>query len=116
MEPVSPVMILLGVILLLVLVIGGIYVKGFKEWLVWAVTEAEKTFGSGTGQLKLRYAYELAINRFPNIAKFLPFSIFMKLVDEALVIMRKMIENNGKIAGVIVGVEPEEDVEAEPVE
>lgn len=112
----EPEMYILGAVVIVVLVAGGIYVKGFKEWLVWAVTEAEKTFGSGTGQLKLRYAYELAINRFPNIAKFLPFSIFMKLVDEALVIMRKMIENNGKIAGVIVGVEPEEDVEAEPVE
>lgn len=109
-------MILLGILVALLLIFSGIYVKGFKEWLVWAVTEAEKTFGSGTGQLKLRYAYELAIKRFPTLAKFLPFSIFCKLVDEALVIMRKMIENNGKIADVIVAVEPEEDAEAETEE
>ena len=104
----EPEMIILGTLTILVLVAGGIYVMGFKNWLVWAVSEAEKTFGSGTGQLKLRYAYELAINRFPAVAKFIPFSLFSKLVDEALVTMRMMIENNGKIAGVIVGAEPTE--------
>ena len=113
----EPVMMILGIVVALMLVIGGIYFMGYKEWLVWAVTEAEKAFGSGTGQLKLRYAYELAIKRFPYLAKFLPFSIFRKLVDEALVIMRKMIENNGKIADAIVAVEqPKEDPEAEPAE
>ena len=104
----EPEMIILGVLAVLVLVAGGIYVNGFKNWLVWAVTEAEKTFGSGTGQLKLRHAYDLAIARFPTIAKLIPFSVFSWLVDEALVTMRKMIENNGKIAGVIVGTEPTE--------
>lgn len=103
-------MYILAALVIVLLVAGGIYVMGFKNWLVWAVTEAEKTFGSGTGQLKLRYAYELAIKRFPIIAKFIPFSLFMKLVDEALVVMRKMIENNGKIADAIV--ELEEDAEA----
>ena len=101
----EPAMIILGIVTTMVLIAGGIYVMGFKNWLVWAVTEAEKTFGSGTGQLKLRYAYELAIKRFPTIAKFIPFSLFAKLVDEALVTMRKMIENNGKIANVIVATE-----------
>lgn len=101
----EPEMIILGIVTTMVLIAGGIYVMGFKNWLVWAVTEAEKTFGSGTGQLKLRYAYELAIKRFPTIAKFIPFSLFAKLVDEALVTMRKMIENNGKIANVIVATE-----------
>ena len=101
----EPIMIILGVVITVVMIAGGIYVMGFKNWLVWAVTEAEKTFGSGTGQLKLRYAYELAIKRFPTIAKFIPFSLFAKMVDEALVTMRKMIENNGKIANVIVAAE-----------
>lgn len=98
----NPEMYILAAVVIVVMVAGGIYVMGFKNWLVWAVTEAEATFGSGTGQLKLRYAYELAINRFPTIAKFIPFSLFTKLVDEALVVMRKMIENNGKIADAIV--------------
>ena len=95
-------MIILGAVVIVVLVAGGIYVNGFKNWLVWAVTEAEATFGSGIGQLKLRFAYELAVKQFPVIAKFIPFSVFSKLVDDALIIMREMIENNGKIANVIV--------------
>ena len=98
----EPEMIILSAVVIVVLVAGGIYVMGFKNWLVWAVTEAEKTFGSGTGQLKLHYAYNLAIKQFPIVAKIIPFSVFSALVDEALVIMRKMIENNGKIATVIV--------------
>lgn len=106
----NPEMYILAAVVIALLIAGGIYVMGFKNWLVWAVTEAEKTFGSGTGQLKLRYAYELAIKRFPTIAKFIPFSLFMKMVDEALVVMRKMIENNGKIADAIV--ESEEETEA----
>lgn len=93
--------VIIGVILSVVLIAGGIYVNGFKNWLVWAVSEAEATFGSKTGKLKLRYAYELAIERFPVIAKFIPFSLFSKLVDGALAVMRDMIENNKSIADAI---------------
>lgn len=98
----EPEMYILAAVVIVVLVASGIYVNGFKNWLVWAVTEAEATFGSGTGQLKLRFAYELAIKQFPIVAKIIPFSVFSKLVDDALIIMREMIENNGKIATVIV--------------
>lgn len=112
----EPKMIILGIVVTLVFVIGGIYVMGFKNWLVWAVTEAESMFGGGTGQLKLRHAYDLAIRTYPTFAKIIPFSLFKWMVDKALEIMREMIENNGKIAGVIVGVEPEEDPEAETEE
>lgn len=110
----DPKMILLAAVVIVVLIATGIYVKGFKNWLVWAVTEAEATFGSGTGQLKLRYAYELAVNRFPIVAKLIPFSVFSKLVDEALIVMRKMIEDNVKIADAIV--ESEENAEPETAE
>ena len=93
--------VILAVILAAVLIGGGIYVNGFKNWLVWAVSEAEATFGSKTGKLKLRYAYELAVERFPMVAKFIPFTLFSKLVDGALSIMRDMIENNKNIADAI---------------
>ena len=93
--------IILAVILAVVLIGGGIYVNGFKNWLVWAVSEAESTFGSKTGKLKLRYAYELAVERFPMIAKFIPFTVFSALVDSALDVMRDMIENNKNIADAI---------------
>lgn len=93
--------IVMGVILAVVIIAGGIYVNGFKNWLVWAVSEAEATFGSKTGKLKLRYAYELAVERFPMVAKFIPFTLFSKLVDGALDVMRDMIENNKDIAEAI---------------
>lgn len=93
--------IIVGVILAVVVVIGGIYINGFKNWLVWAVSEAESMFGSKTGKLKLRYAYELAISRFPVIAKMIPFALFSKFVDGALDVMRDMIENNKNIADAI---------------
>lgn len=96
--------IILGVILAAVVIGSGIYVNGFKNWLVWAVSEAEAMFGSKTGQLKLRYAYELAIKRFPVVAKLIPFSLFGKMVDAALEIMKNMIENNTSIAEAIQGV------------
>ena len=101
-------MYILAVVVTIVLVVCGIYIMGFKNWLVWAVSEAESMFGSGTGQLKLRYAYNLAVVSYPIIAKLIPFSLFSWMVDKALEIMREMIEKNGKIAGVIVGVEPTE--------
>lgn len=93
--------IILGVILAVIMIGGGIYINGFKNWLVWAVAEAESMFGSKTGKLKLRYAYELAIERFPILAKLIPFAVFGRLVDGALAIMRDMIENNKNIADAI---------------
>lgn len=93
------------------LIIGGLmavfligmtmWLKGFKDWLVWAVSEAEKMLGSGTGQLKLRYVYDLAVIRFPIMAKLMPFTIFSKLVDSALEVMKDMIANNKSIAEAI---------------
>lgn len=93
--------IIIGVILAVIVIGGGIYVNGFKNWLVWAVSEAEAVFGSNTGRLKLRYVYDLAVMRFPMVAKFVPFTMFSLMVDSALDIMRDMIEDNKDIADVI---------------
>ena len=103
--------IVIGAILAVAVVGGGIYVNGFKNWLVWAVSEAEAMFGSKTGKLKLRYVYNLAVASFPMIAKFIPFTLFSKLVDSALDIMREMIENNKDIADVISEMMTENNIE-----
>ena len=68
-----------------------------KEWLLWAVVEAEKTFGSGTGILKLRYVYDLFLGRFPALVKVVSFEKFSVLVDSALDKMRDLLDNNEKI-------------------
>ena len=51
--------------------------KKVKEWLLWAVAEAEKELGSGTGQLKLRYVYDMFIVKFPSLAKIISFETFI---------------------------------------
>ncbi|MBP3654721.1 MAG: hypothetical protein J6J04_04735 [Oscillospiraceae bacterium] len=93
--------IVLYVILAVILVFGGLYIMGFKDWLVWAVIEAEHMLGSKTGQMKLRYVYDLAIKHFPVVAKLLPFSVFSILVEKALEVMNTMIQDNKSIADAI---------------
>lgn len=65
-----------------------------REWLLWAVTEAEKELGGGTGKLKLRQVYDLFIVRFPWLAKVVPFNLFSDLVDDALIEMRELLAKN----------------------
>lgn len=71
-----------------------------KNWLVWAVGEAEKQFGSGTGQLKLRSVYNEFVKMFPKLSLIITFARFSFLVDEALDILAVMLKNE-KIADVI---------------
>ena len=77
-------------------------IKKVKAWLLWAVCEAEKALGSGTGKLKLVTVYSMFIERFPQFSKIMPFSLFSKLVDEALETMREWLENNEAIAAAVI--------------
>ena len=67
------------------------------EWLLWAVIYTEKELGQGTGVAKLRFCYDLFIQRFPNFVSVISFEMFSKYVDEALVQMRKILETNKDI-------------------
>ena len=69
-------------------------IKDLKEWLLYAVVKAEKYLGSGTGELKLRYVYNLAISKFPFVSVFIPFETFSKYVDEALDQMKDILDKN----------------------
>lgn len=90
--------IIIAAIMAVFLVVLTIWLMGFKNWLVYAVAEAEKVLGSKTGQLKLRLVYDMAVARFPIMAKMLPFNLFGKLVDSALDVMKDMIAKNENIA------------------
>lgn len=72
-------------------------IANVKEWLRYAVSEAEKALGKGTGQLKLRYVYDLAIAQFPWIVSLISFEQFSLFVDEALDWMNTQLEQNEKI-------------------
>lgn len=74
-----------------------------KEWLKWAVVEAEKLYQGGTGQIKLRYVYDLFISKFPWMVKVVSFSLFSMWVDDALVWMREQLEKNDNIKGYVGG-------------
>ena len=65
-----------------------------KEWLLYAVTEAERELGSGTGQLKLRKVYDMFCTRFPMAARAVSFDTFCLWVDEALEKMKEMLRDN----------------------
>lgn len=89
-----------GTILIIFLAIIGLIdvVRNDKEkakkWLLLAVTEAEKQFGSKTGILKLRYVYEQFLHAFPLLSKFLTFETFSEMVDDALEEMQHYINTN----------------------
>ena len=65
-----------------------------KEVLLAWVVEAEKELGGGTGQIKLRYVYDLFVSRFPTVAKVIKFETFSLWVDEALDQMEDMLRSN----------------------
>lgn len=65
-----------------------------REWLLYAVTKAEKELGGGTGQIKLRYVYDMFVARFVWLARMISFEVFSMMVDEALERMKKMLESN----------------------
>lgn len=88
-------------ILVILVCIYGVMTGKVKEWLKYAVAEAEKFLGSGTGQLKLRHVYDMFIETFPVFSKLLPFPIFSKMVDTALEWLRIELEKNEKIKAFI---------------
>lgn len=78
-------------------------IETIKEWLLYACIEAEKALGNGTGQLKLRYVYDLFITRFPAVARMISFTVFSGWVDAALEEMRIMLTQNKAIREVVKG-------------
>ena len=73
-----------------------------KEWLLFAVLEAEKEFGSGTGKLKLRTVYEMFVRIFPWVAKVVSFATFAAWVDEALETVEEWLKDDA-VAGYVAG-------------
>lgn len=99
--------VIVGILALLVAAGMGIYhffnlasgeqIKKVKEWLLYAVTLAEKQLGSETGQIKLRFVYDMFIAKFPYLVKVISFEKFSRLVDEVLDQFEEMLSENEKI-------------------
>lgn len=76
---------------------SGEQLKKVQQWLIWAVAKAEEVLGSGTGQLKLRYVYDMFITKFPVIAKFVTYDEFKAMTEKALEEFKEMLESNKQI-------------------
>lgn len=73
-----------------------------KEWILFAVIEAEKNLGSKTGQIKLRMVWDMFLERFPHISPFVTFNMFSGWVDDALVKMRNMLQSNKAVVDYVI--------------
>lgn len=73
------------------------------EYLIAAVTEAEKELGEKTGQLKLRRVYGWFIKQFPIIASIVPFPVFSGWVDIALDTMEEWLDKNKQVESYVKG-------------
>lgn len=62
------------------------------NWLIWACNLAEKELGEKTGELKLRFVYDMFISKFPVTAKLISYELFGEWVDEALVELELIFE------------------------
>ena len=103
------------VVIVAFIVVGYVYVKKFKNmpteqqknmiraWLLAIVVEAERTFGSKTGKIKLSWAYSQFVGAFPSLAEIISFELFSKLVDEVLEQMRTILENNENAKSYVEG-------------
>ena len=76
---------------------GSAQLDKVREWLLFAVTQAEKELGGGTGQIKLRYVYDMFVVKFPSLVKFISFETFSFMVDEALIKMRHFYRQMKKL-------------------
>lgn len=74
-----------------------------REWLLYAVTTAEKELGAGTGKIKLRYVYDMFVTRFTWLARVITFEMFSMMVDEALDKMKTMLESNPAMQELVSG-------------
>lgn len=76
-------------------------ISNIKEWLKWAVTQAEKELQGGTGQLKLRMVYDMFVTKFPSIARIIKFETFSAWVDESLEWLKAQLSSNENIKNLV---------------
>ncbi len=88
--------------------LGILYFRGQKKIvykiLYSLVTEAEKQFGGGTGELKQAYVIEKVYNALPALLKsFISAQRLGKWVDDALELAKRKWGENSKVSGYIEG-------------
>lgn len=75
--------------------------KNIIEWLVCMCAQAEMTYGSGTGYLKLRDVYSEFVKAYPVMGVIVPFDYFSCLVDKALKLLKEKLAENEAICEIV---------------
>lgn len=86
-----------------------LYVRGEKKIiykiLLFLVTEAERMYGSGTGELKLAYVVSKIYDKMPKVLKLvISLNQLVKWIEEALEYAKQTWKNNAAIKEYAVGV------------
>lgn len=76
-------------------------VEKIKKCLLAWVIEAERDLGGGTGKAKLSTVYGIFVTSFPILKNFISFDTFSQWVDDALVEMRRMLEENPQLKNIV---------------
>lgn len=63
-----------------------------KEVLLYFVIKAEKELGSKQGEAKRKLVYGWLLVKFPLVMRFIPITVFDKLLEEALENMRELLD------------------------
>ena len=77
--------------------------QSLSSFLLYAVTEAERSLGSGVGALKLRAVWKEACEAAPFLMKFISFEDFSAMVEDALRDAKKLWATNEKAAEYVSG-------------
>ena len=98
-------MYIFSLILLVISFVVFVFVRrnNIIEWLVCFCAEAEMTYGSGTGYLKLRDVYAEFVKTYPVVSCLIPFNTFASLVDKALKALKEKLAENKAISDIVVG-------------
>ena len=96
---------ILSLVILIISLVFFAFVRrrNIVEWLVCACAEAEMTYGSGTGYLKLRDVYNEFVKAYPVLSVVVPFECFSALVDKALKSLKEKLSENQAISELVTG-------------
>lgn len=93
-------------VLLIVFIIAFIYTltvqpSRIKNWLMNACFDAEKLYGSKTGDIKREYVYSLFTEKFKILSNFITYNKFCKMIDKILEVLNELIKNNKSIKDLV---------------
>lgn len=102
MTPTIAILVVFAIFVVVLAVLAFIVKKkgsaNVAQWLLYAVAEAERQYGSSTGALKLRSVYDSFVSKFSILQHFISFDKFSELVDGALTSLNALASENATVA------------------